>query len=101
MSPDEYKIRVVKDGQILEAPKEWLRQYLGICGMERRIHELEKPIRMQKIFDLLKAQGKPRSSTWLSNWISDFKYADLIALEKEGKVSVFRSGSHQMWKVVS
>lgn len=101
MSPDEYKIHVQKDGKNLLASKEWLKQYLGICGIEGRLHELEQPMRMQKILDVLKAEGKARSSNWLSRWMADLEWSDLIALEREGKVSSFYSGSHKMWKVAT
>ena len=111
---DAYMVKVKKifvqgeNGQTYTVTQEWMKQYLGICdvgkkivALENRVHTLEKPMRMQKILDVLKAEGKPRSSYWIERHIPDFRWPDLWDLEKDGKIYYVKSGSHKMWRVAS
>jgi len=42
-----------EDGKTYCVDKDWMRQYLGICNLEHRVHTLEKSMRMQMILDVL------------------------------------------------
>lgn len=89
------------DGKTYTVTKEWMKQYLGICNLEHRVHSLEKPLRMQHILDVLKAEGKARSSNWIQRHIPDLEWRDVWDLERDGKIYNFKSGFHTMWKLAS
>lgn len=97
-----------EDGNTYTVTQEWMKQYLGICdvgkkivALENRVHILEKPMRMQKILDVLKAEGKPRSSNWMWRHIPNLEWRDVVDLERDGKIYYVMSGTHKMWRVVS
>lgn len=106
--PEGHKIHIQgKDGKNYVVDENWLRQFLGIDVLQNRItvlelkvHAIQKPARMQYILKVLREEGKPRSSNWIQRNIPDFEHNDLYSLESDGKISIFRSGSHRMWKVV-
>ena len=90
-----------EDGKTYSVTKQWMKQYLGICNLEHRVHTLEKPMRMQKIYDVLKAEGKARSSNWIERHIPDLEWKDLWDLERDGKIYYVKSGSHTMWQLAT
>lgn len=97
-----------EDGQTYTVDKEWMRQYLGICNLNdklkdimNRLNILEKPLRMQHILDVLKAEGKPRSSAWLYRHIPYLDWMDVVDLERDGKIYHFKSGFHIMWQLAT
>jgi len=88
-----------EDGKTYCVTKEWMMQFLGICDLKNRVHTLEKPMRMQRILDVLKAEGKARSIYWIQRHIPDFEWGDLRELERDGKIYYFKSGTHTMWQL--
>ena len=89
------------DGKTYTVDKNWIRQFVGICNLEHRVHTLEKPMRMQQILDVLKAEGAPRSSSWMERHIPDLEWRDVRDLERDGKIYYFKSGTHTMWQIAT
>jgi len=81
----------------------WLHQKFGISPLkaklgelERRVEELEKPARQQKIVQLLKGELSGRTERWIKRRIPDFQYSDLSDLRASNLVQSFRIGNY--WK---
>jgi len=89
------------DGKNYLVNKNWMRQFMEICILERKVHALEKPMRMERILRILRAEGKPRSSHWMQRHIPEFEWADIRTLERDGKIYYVKSGSHTMWQLAT
>ena len=81
----------------------WLHQRLGICSfkariqeLERKVEDLEKPVRQQKILELLKNEVSGRTEGWIKRRVPKFCYSDLSGLKAQGKLVSFRVGN--CWK---
>lgn len=82
---------------------DWLHQKLGICplkarinDLERRMQEAEKPVRLQRILELLKNQQSGRTEGWIKRRLQKFCYSDLSDLKAEKKLVSFCVGN--CWK---
>lgn len=95
----EYKVRLLgSDGKEYIITYQRLKQNLGICDLEQRVSQLEKPIRKQEILDLLQKEG-PRTYNYIFRRIYKMRFSDFDELLTEGKITSRKSGTRTMYEV--
>lgn len=70
---------------------------MRLVNMERKIDELESPMRQGKIIETLRGQG-PHNRSWLSYRV-DYRFYDLDSLIEKGIIIESRSGTQRMIEV--
>ena len=85
---------------------DWLHQRLGICplktrlqALEQRMEEVEKPIRQQRILELLTNESSGRTESWIRRRTQGFRYSDLSDLKAEKQLVSFRVGNCHKYKL--
>jgi len=96
------------DGKNYLVTYEGLKTDLGITKLQeqletlpRRVWELEKPIRKQKILDFLKNWVKPTTMRTIMRYVQTFEFSDFNDLLAEGKIVKELHGKLTVYKLAS
>lgn len=66
--------------------------------IENRLNDLEKPVRKNRVLDLLREEdGKRHNALWFVNRIHNLAYWEIEELLTEGKLSASMRGSQPMY----
>lgn len=88
------------DGGNWIATFEFLKQKLGICDLEKRVLELERPLKKQKILDFLKKEGKLRTLNYILRYFGEVDFSVWEELRREEKICCEIHGTRILYGVV-